>query len=111
MKAPRYLEVRKPAGHDYRPAEARRYLLKALADAPGVGLLEAFDTMIQERVAVLCIFDEEGNAAPIAIVHNGRYEERLVPCCGVEVKVGQDANDLTPEQWDLLPCFVEKEKN
>lgn len=111
MKIPKYLEVRKPAGHAYRPAEAHRDVLKEFAEAPGVGLLEAFDTMIQERVAVLCAFDEEGNANPLAIIHNGRMSERLVPCCGVEVKEGQDASGLTPQEWDLLPCFVEKEKD
>ena len=107
MKIPKYLEVRKPAGHAYRPAESHRETLRALATAPGLGLLEAFDTMIQERVAVLCAFDDEGNAAPIAIIHNGDLSQRLVPCCGVEVKIGQDAGDMTPEEWDLLPCFVQ----
>lgn len=111
MKIPKYLEIRKPAGHAYRPAEAHRAILKVLAEAGGVGLLEAFDTMIQERVAVLCVFDDEGNAGPIAVIHNGNISQRLVPCCGVEVKLGQDASDMTPEEWDLLPCFVQSDPN
>ena len=114
MKVPQYTEIRKTAPISYRPAEELGSWVFAILDrvqagAGTIGVVEAFDKMTQERVAVLVYSpyndDDTGafTAEPFAIMHNGNLGERLVPCC----EAGPNETDeVRAEEWDKLPCYT-----
>lgn len=122
MKIPTYNEVRKAAPASYRPAVEHgprigRIIQAAMKGRLAIIAIEAFDTLTQERVAALAwaMSDGDGDITePFAILHNGDMTKRLVPCCGtdIEEKTGEKSdNGLTPEEWDLLPCYMAEEGN
>lgn len=119
MKIPQYTEIRKTTPMSYRPAAELgpwvfAILDRAKADAGTIGVVEAFDKMTQERVAVLVYSphndDDSGEvlAEPFAIMHNGNIGERLVPCCVIGPN---ETEGVSAEEWDKLPCFTAMKGN
>lgn len=112
MKIPEFKILRKDAGYKFRPAERYgRVVADLLAeDGTRIGVMEVFDTLMQERTTALVVQFEDGSVTPVALVHNGNLKNRVIPCCGV---IDQDykTNNLTPEEWDLLPCKIDVEES